>query len=809
MFVQIAVDIPVENTFTYAVPAELESAVAVGKRVLAPFGKKQTTGYVIAISALADREELKPISEVLDEEPLFSAEDLRFFQWSSDYYLYPLGRLLKEVLPGGINTVSNTWIIPMPGRQGPFPILSPAAADLMAFLNADPGGAPLKRVKEAFAGGKIDALLKRLREAGLIELEERLRSPQVSRKRVRVFKLADDHDSDYSLMHSKQPTPRQKEILDYLALNGEATATDLNGRFKNASSLLRALREKRLIAVEERELLRNPVSGSLGEQSSSGPVLNPDQYTACKALRKAISSRKFKTVLLHGVTGSGKTEVYFQAVSEALKAGGSVIYLVPEIALTPQLLGRVRARFADREIAIMHSGISESARYDQWRRISRGDLRIVIGARSAVFAPARNLRLIVVDEEHDSSYKQDDRMRYNARDLAIIKASQQSAVAILGSATPAVQTYHHAVTGKYHRLSLPRRVEDRPLPAVHIVDMKFEMGSKGKPAMLSRPLIEGVRETLDRGKQVMLFLNRRGYHTFVCCYSCGHVFKCLNCSVSLTHHAAAGVLKCHYCDFSIKALPLCPVCCDGRIGTYGMGTEKLEEEIAERFPGAIVQRMDSDTTAQRGVYEKILKRFANGEIDILIGTQMITKGHDFPNVLLVGIISADMSLNLPDFRAAEKTFQVLTQVAGRGGRGVDLGRVYVQTFNPDHYAVQLAGSHDFTTFFEREISLRKEFAYPPFSRIVSIQISSNVLDKAIHAADEIGAIARRLAAANRISVMGPAEAPIARIKGKHRRHILLKGGSIAALHTLVKNILKMNPVKDVIVKVDVDPVNFM
>lgn len=809
MFVQIAINIPVETTFTYAVPAEMESGIAVGKRVLVPFGRKKLTGYIVSISALADRDDVKPISAILDEEPLFSAEDLQFFQWSSDYYLYPLGRLLKEVLPGGIDTASNTWVVPAPARLDRTQKLSPTAADLIDFLSADPHGAPLKRVKEAFAGKRIDGVLKRFQEAGWIHLEERLQRPQVSRKKVRAIGLAPGHDSDHALMHSKQPSPQQRKMLDYLGLNGETIAANLNAHFKNAASLIRSLSEKGLITIEERELLRSPETSSIDEEIASGPILNPDQRAACDTLFKAISSRKFETLLLHGVTGSGKTEVYFQAIAEALKTGGSVIYLVPEIALTPQLLGRVRARFADWEIAIMHSGISEAARYDQWRRISRGDLRIVIGARSAVFAPARNLRLIIVDEEHDSSYKQDDRMRYNARDLAIIKASQQSAVAVLGSATPAVQTYHHAVTGKYHRIGLPKRVEDRPLPAVHIVDMKFELGSNGKPGMLSRPLLAGIRETLDRGKQTMLFLNRRGYHTFVCCYSCGHVFKCLNCSVSLTHHAGAGVLKCHYCDFSIKALPVCPVCQDGRIGTYGMGTEKLEEEIAERFPGATVQRMDSDTTAQKGVYEKILKRFAGGEIDILIGTQMITKGHDFPNVLLVGIISADTSLNLPDFRAAEKAFQVLTQVAGRGGRGVDPGRVYIQTFNPDHYAVQLAGAHDYSGFFERELALRKEFAYPPFSRLVSIHISSNVLDKAIRAADEIGILARRLGARSHIGVLGPAESPIARIKGKHRRNILLKGSSIQALHTLVKNILKMNPVKDVIIKIDVDPVNFM
>ena len=367
------------------------------------------------------------------------------------------------------------------------------------------------------------------------------------------------------------------------------------------------------------------------------------------------------------MTGSGKTEVYFQAIAETLGLNGTALYLVPEIALTPQLLGRIRQRFEERRIAVLHSGISAAARYDQWRKIARGEVDIVIGARSAVFAPARRLKLIVVDEEHDSSYKQDERMRYNARDLAIVRAQLQSAVVVLGSATPGVQTFHHALSKKYDYLSLPKRVEDRAMPSVTVVDMKTEIDSEGKPRLVSRPLTAAIQETLDRGKQTILFLNRRGFHTFICCFSCGHHFKCLNCSVSLTHHAAEGVLRCHYCGFSIKALPLCPVCGNSRIGTYGTGTEKLEKEIVERFPGARVGRMDSDTTSGQGGHERILRQLNRGEIDILIGTQMIAKGHDYPNVLLVGVISADSSLSLPDFRAAERTFQMLTQVSGRGG----------------------------------------------------------------------------------------------------------------------------------------------
>ena len=807
MYIHAAINIPVDNRFSYAVPAELEREIALGKRVLVPFGKKKITGHIVAIMSEADREEIKPISAVLDQEPLFNADDLRFFQWASEYYLYPLGRVLREVLPGGIDTGSNAWIRladPAPrGADKP----SPLGNDLMDCLRAHSQGIRLSKLKEAFAGRRIEPLIKKLLAAGWIIQEERLEKPLVSSKRARYIRL----NSPCSTIDSgsSDPTPSQRRLLDYLELNGETPAQLINAEFKNAAAMIRALRDKGWITILEKEVLRTSEAGGIAAGSQCGLTLNPEQESACKALCRAIDSGRFSTHLLHGVTGSGKTEVYFQAIEKVLALGGSAMYLVPEIALTPQLLGRVSERFSGTEIAVMHSGVSMAIRYDQWRRISRGEIRIIVGARSAVFAPARNLRLIIVDEEHDGSYKQDDRMRYHARDLAIIRAQQLSAIAVLGSATPSLRTYHHALSGKHHLLKLSRRVEDKPLPAVHVIDMKTEMDPDGKPRLLSRPLVAGIQETLDQGKQAMLFLNRRGFDTFVCCYTCGHVFKCLNCSVSLTHHVREGTLRCHYCGFSLKALPLCPVCGEGRIGTYGMGTEKLEKEVAERFSKASIERMDSDTTSARGAHERILRRFSEGRIDILIGTQMIAKGHDYPNVLLVGIISADTALNLPDFRAAEKTFQLITQVSGRGGRGDEPGRVFIQTLNPDHDAIRFASCHDYRGFYEKELSLRRDLAYPPFSRMVSILISSNVQDRAAHGAQQIGKLARSLAAGTHIEILGPAEAPIPRIKGKHRWHLLLKGNGIQTLHRLTSRILQMNPCRDVTIKVDVDPINFM
>ncbi len=802
MYIQVAINIPVENPFSYAVPPALASKIAVGKRVLVPFGKKKVSGYILSILSKADRDDIRPVISVLDETPLFNEEDLAFFQWASDYYLYPLGRLLKEVLPGGIDPGSQTWVIcrnEAPTGTG----LSSLALEVFELVRSQPHGMRLKTLKEAFKGRRIDAVLKRLETSGLVVFEERLQGPAVSLRKIRFVAPVTEHSPEEKL------TPKQQDVLAYLREHGEVATSELHLHFKGASARVAALQKKGLATVREREIQRSPDQEGLEGLQGSAPSLNPDQETAYCSLVDALASGGFSPWLLHGVTGSGKTEVYLRAIAEALKNGGSAIYLVPEIALTPQLLGRVRQRFADMDIAVMHSGISEAARYDQWRRIASGDLRLIIGARSAIFAPARNLKLIIVDEEHDSSYKQDDRMRYHARDLAIIKASRQSAVVVLGSATPAIQSYHNALGGKFRYLSLPNRVAQRPLPAVHLVDMKQEYDAEAKPRLLSRALLGAIGETLSQGKQTILFLNRRGFHTFVSCYDCGHVFRCLNCSVALTHHATEGVLRCHYCDFALKSLPLCPSCNGSRIGTFGVGTERLEKEVVERFPGARVERMDSDTTAEKGHYERILNRFSRGEIDILIGTQMITKGHDYPGVLLVGIISADAALNLPDFRSAEKAFQVLTQVGGRGGRGDDPGRVYIQTFNPEHYAIELAARHDYRGFYEKEIALRQEFAYPPFTRMVSLQISSNVKEKAVKASDEIGKAARRLAGKAAIEIMGPAEAPIARIKGKHRRHLILKGASSQALHALVRTLLKANPVRDVTIKVDFDPVNFM
>ncbi len=582
--------------------------------------------------------------------------------------------------------------------------------------------------------------------------------------------------------------------------------------FKTTVASLRTLEKKGALHLYEKEISRGPGPTPTIGNPENGITLNEAQAAALDEIRECLISSRFSPCLLHGVTGSGKTEVYLRAIAEVLKGDGGAIYLVPEIALTTQLISRIGSRFPEREIAVLHSGISQSARYDQWKRIRRGEVRVVVGARSALFAPVRNLRLIVVDEEHDSSYKQDDRLRYGARDLALVRGRFLQATVILGSATPAVQSYFHAAEGRYRYLTLPARIDDRPLPRVEVVDLRTERDERGLTPLISRTLIEAIRKTLADGQQTLLFLNRRGFHTYLFCPDCGHVFSCPNCDISLTHHAAEGILKCHHCDFTAKTAALCPSCRGSRIRSLGSGTERVEEEARKLFPTARIARMDSDTTTRQGDAGRILQGLDRGEIDILIGTQMITKGHDFPAITLVGVVAADASLNIPDFRAAERTFQILTQVSGRGGRGDQPGRVVIQTFNPGHYAVRRAQEHDYAGFYADELPLRRQLAYPPFSRLIGLHFSSLKKEEGKRAVAEIGARAREMArtmTGGKTEVIGPAESPLSRIRGRHRWQLLLRGKESGPLHLIAQRLMEGAGRDGLEIQVDVDPVNFM
>jgi len=810
MFVAVAVNIPSCKTFSYAVPPSLRKEITIGKRVLIPFGKRKLTGYVIDVSDSTSREDIKDICEVVDFEPLFNEGDLKFYQWVSQYYIYPIGKALAEILPGGIDQKSDRWVsLSQEKPENTDTPLSVVQQKIIDMLHATPYGISLTRLKKMTGKNNIHRDINILHNTGFIQIEDKTRKPEVILKKEKIITLNIQNAANRKL------TKKQTLLIDFLMLHTPVPIVVLRENFKNVVPMLRNLKEQGIVCITEEEVSRHHnLNPDIGGRNTV-ITLNEDQEDALHEIAKGIESKKFSPYLLHGVTGSGKTEVYLNAVSDTLKMDGGAIILVPEIALTPQLLTRFNAKFNSQETAVLHSGISKSARYDQWRRIQRGDIKVVIGARSAVFAPVRNLKLIIVDEEHDTSYKQDDRMRYNARDLAIMRAKMNSATVIVGSATPAIQTYFNTMKEKYTYLLLPRRVENRPLPEVEIIDMRREEEVCGRDLIpvLSRTLTEAIEDTLQQNHQTLIFLNRRGFHTFLFCFDCGYSFSCLSCSVSMTYHAGEGNLKCHYCDFTTPLPSSCPKCRGKRIRNYGVGTEKLEEEVKKLFPQARIARMDSDTTIQKGASEKILQTFDRREIDILVGTQMITKGHDFPFVTLVGVISADTSLNIPDFRAAERTFQLLTQVSGRGGRGESPGRVIVQTFNPGHYAIIRAKEHDYIGFYEDEIALRRTLSYPPFSRIINLHLSSLKKERVEEGIQKlkqhISAMMKINTGKGKIEIIGPTESPIGKIKGRYRWQLLLKGKETFAVNRVAQDILLKASETGLDIKIDVDPVNFM
>ncbi|TWJ18903.1 replication restart helicase PriA [Geobacter argillaceus] len=743
--IDVAVALPVDQTFTYSVPPELVPAAVIGCRVLVPFGRRTVTGYVLG-HAGETADACKEIREVLDREPLFAEDDLGFYRWIAAYYLQPLGEVIRAALPAGLTVT---------GR-----LKTTAASDGTTVTG------------EVLSKG------------------QRLKTEPCYRA-------------------SGQPMPEKLrgkalDILQFLLANGEASGRELGGRFAPCGPQLKKLLAAGLIASREREVYRDPFQDAVTPDSP--PPLTDEQAAALVPLTAAIDARTFAPFLLHGVTGSGKTEVYLRAIAHALERHKTALVLVPEIALTPQLVGRFRRRF-DTGIAVLHSGLSDGERYDQWRRIRRGEVRIVIGARSAIFAPLAEIGVIVVDEEHEGSYKQSEGVRYNARDLALVLGTRHLATVILGSATPLVTSRHAAAGNKLGYLSLSRRVNGLPLPTTTLLDIRGHRKSPLHPALAT-----ALAGNLTAGGQAMLLLNRRGFATWLVCSACGEVLHCPNCSVTLTYHQQKRRHLCHYCDYNIPAPSLCPKCESGELTFLGRGTERLEEEIQALLPTACVARMDRDTTAGKGGHARILDRLASGAVDILVGTQMIAKGHDFPGVTLVGVVDVDAVLNLPDFRSSERAFQLVSQVAGRAGRGALPGTVLVQSMVPDHYALQRAARHDYDGFYEEELASRRETGYPPFSYLAAIHLSSPAFQAAEQAAAAAAGQLReiRQALGFRTEILGPAAPPLGKVRGRYRWQILLKGTNRQELHRLAQRFRTgYSPPANVRVAVDIDPVDML
>ena len=600
------------------------------------------------------------------------------------------------------------------------------------------------------------------------------------------------------------PGTRQREILAMVRDRGRISLTEMRERFGSPHAPLKRLVELGYLRESEEERRRDPF---LDQPAPEDASLEPteEQAEALERVGQVLAAGGFAPFLLHGVTGSGKTEVYLRAIADALTLGRRALVLVPEIALTPQLVSRFRARFTDIQIAVLHSGLSEGERYDAWRAITRGEVAIVIGARSAVFAPILNLGIIIVDEEHEASYKQGEGFRYHGRDLALLRGQMAGAAVLLGSATPSLTTFHRARQGQTGYLPLTRRALSRPLPEVTLVDL-----TTGRPeGSLSETLASALQENLERGEQSLLLLNRRGFAPFLLCSDCGRTFRCPNCEITLTYHQGRRLMRCHYCDYAETPPELCPQCRGENIEPEGAGTERLEEEVARLLPAARIARMDRDTTARKGAHQRLMERMMQRDVDILVGTQMVAKGHDFPGVTLVGVVGADSTLNFPDFRSAERTFALLAQVAGRAGRGAKPGRVFIQTYAPDHYALACAAAHDYEQFYDQEIALRAALDYPPFGFLVNLVLSGNDPQRVSRGADALAEGLQR--DAGPAEVLGPAPCPLARLRGKSRMQILLKSPSRAPLRRLLCRLpdLQKNIPSGVRLAVDVDPVDML
>ncbi|MGL6075335.1 MAG: replication restart helicase PriA [Fimbriiglobus sp.] len=751
LFADIVFDRPLDHAYSYAIPPELVESIAVGKRVMAPFGRgdQSTEGFCVGLSHDQPVRAVKTLTKVLDETALLDAHLLKLTRWMADYYLAGWGQVLHAVVPAGVRDNAGTKAtvfleaVPKAELPNPLPLVTPKQKQILDLLRKKGIVDQPSFVKELGSSAGI---------AGLI-----------SKQLVRKFTERIDKYADHTHPESERPAAKPHP-------------------------------------------------------------LNADQAAAWQAIAGALDRQKHEVFLLHGVTGSGKTEVYLKAIEEVVRRGQEAIVLVPEISLTPQTIERFQGRASS--LAVLHSHLTNAERAGYWRRIAAGQTQVVVGARSAVFAPTRKLGLIIIDEEHENSFKQDSTPRYHARDVAVMRAALADVPIILGSATPSLESLRLSEEKQYTVLRLPNRVEDRPMPPVKLVDLRHEPRPTGKFFAVGPTLEKSMRDALKAGGQVMLLLNRRGFSTHVHCPGCGHVAQCNHCDIALTFHRKQAALVCHHCGWETAPMAKCPKCEAPAMRYQGLGTEKLQQELEERFPDKVIQRMDSDTMSKPGSHARVLDAFRDGLIHILLGTQMIAKGLDFPNVTLVGVINADIGLHLPDFRAAERTFQILAQVAGRSGRGEKGGTVMVQTFTPDHPCIALAAKHDYLEFARLELAHRKTHQYPPYHKLARLIIRSEKEPNASKFADQLAGIFReavmRLARQEQpnllpgqvpvppVRVLGPAECPVFKLNDYYRFHFQLQAESSGTLHQVLREVLAVaKPPHGVEFQVDIDPFSMM
>ncbi|WP_283122683.1 primosomal protein N' [Anaerotignum lactatifermentans] len=777
MYAQVIIDAnhaEVDRVFDYRVPAQWEEEVCVGLRVMVPFGQRNTKreGYVIALTETTEVPEgkIKGIVEILDEgRPILTLSILELAKWMKKEYFCTLNQCLQAVMPAGIRTKS-VWYAELTGQTSE---LAEKEQQMIDVLEEQGGAVPLRELEQIF-GNRTEYILRCLQEKKVVRLHQKT-TRSTYKKEKRYVSLTENEEL---LIAAKEKAEKDKRLAGQLRVlsaisQGESLSVEeLKEKAAVTDSPIHTLLQKGILVEQRRQEKRDVFQ--LEDYTPTQPFYpTSEQAQALTLLREEEQKAQKRPVLLHGVTGSGKTEIYMQLIEHVIMAGKQAIVLVPEISLTPQIMERFISRFGKR-VSVTHSRLSLGERLDQWRKARDGEISIIIGPRSALFMPFSNLGVIVMDECHESSYTSDVTPKYHTREVARKLSELTGALLVMGSATPDIDSYHRAVTGEFLLLQLKERTKGSRLPEVFVTDMRKEL-EDGNRSAFGLPLQQAIRENLEKGQQTMLFLNRRGYSTFVSCRKCGEALTCPSCNVSYTYHASDKALVCHYCGKEVPVPKTCPSCGSHYIRYFGTGTQKIEEETRRLFPEASILRMDADTTTGKNGHARILELFGKGKADILIGTQMIAKGHDFPNVTLVGILAADLSLNLGTYQAAETCFQLITQAAGRAGRGELAGRVFIQTYQPENHAIRMAAAQDYEGFYQEEILLRQAMEYPPFSHIFSVLITGEMEQEVILAAQRLGAYMNHYAERAGCTVVGPAPAPLPKFRGEFRWQIFAKG----------------------------------
>jgi primosomal protein N' (replication factor Y) len=816
-FAEVVIPLPLQEIYEYSIPSPMSKRVSKGSRVLVPFGRKLLTGYIIEVkdSCNYPEEKLKDIKDILDEEPLILDSIMKLTHWASDYYMCSWGELLKASLPAGINIQSKDFaLITSKGIEKLKSLSSQGFQKEKKWLLLQQISRHhhllLSRLKKMHSPALLYNLLNQLTEEGLIEVKQQVKKPSAKRPYQEIVQLiepAEGNNIAYYQLCKRSKT--QQRVLDELIK--EKTPMPLK-KLQSSLNVTRAC----ILAMEKKGILRinnEPAINIIDNSEKLKPKtinLTPQQNQVVDAIYDAFPRGEFTPILLHGVTGSGKTEIYILSIMKVLEQRKKALLLTPEISLTPQLSRRFRSHFGSL-VSVLHSGLTLRERLNEWWNIKEGNRKVVIGTRSAIFSPLDDVGIIIVDEEHDTSYKQEENPRYSGRDLAVMRAKIENAIVLLGSATPSLESFYNVDKGKYQYLQLGERISPGKLPQVEIIDMNEEFKREGKQRLFSQRLISELDYCLKRKEQALILLNRRGYASYLQCRKCGYIPSCINCSMSLTYHLTENKLKCHYCGYSRRPPEHCTICEGEYIHYIGMGTEKIEEELSRFFPNAGISRMDRDTTRYKGATEKIISRFITGEIDILIGTQMIAKGHDIHNVTLMGVVSADIALGLPDFRSSERTFQLLTQASGRSGRGELPGKVIIQTYHPNHYSIEMAEKQDYRSFYQKEMRFRRIMKYPPFTYLVNIIIKGRSLDKLKKKAHKVAHKLREKDTRG-IWILGPSPAPLSKIKGNYRYQIVLKGKNRNRLKKVIEPTLldlRQSRIGTKDILIDVDPLSLM